>query len=191
MTTAIDTRRTIVTGSLADVARQTKRSLAETFIGADAVVLVDTSGSMNTADSRGGHKRYEVACEELAALQAKLPGKLAVLSFSDQPMFCPAGKPYYQGAGTDMAAALKFAKVADVPGIQFILISDGEPDAPAETLKQARMYTSKIDTIYVGSEVAPTGRDFLAELAAASGGQSVTAHTATDLMPAMQKLLTA
>jgi Mg-chelatase subunit ChlD len=190
MTTALDTRKAVVKGSLADVAQSSRQSLAQTFVNAEVVILVDTSGSMNTADSRGGRKRYDVAVEELTALQAQLPGKVAVLSFSGQVMFCPSGTPYFFGATTDMAEALRFARVADVPGIRVILISDGEPDSPTATLAEAKKFKAKIDTIFVGPETG-TGRDFLARLAAASGGQTVTAERAIGLLGATQKLLAA
>lgn len=189
MTTAIDTRKEILAGSLADVAAQNKQSIAETFINADAVVLIDTSASMDTCDSRENRKRYDVACEELKALQAALPGKLAVLSFSSRTIFCPSGVPLFQQGGTDMADALKFAKVADVPGIRFILVSDGEPDSPSATLEQAHRYRNKINTIYVGSEIRPQGRDFLAQLAAISGGQAATTYQVNNLVASVQKLL--
>ena len=73
----------IVAGSLGAVAAQNGKSIAESFVSADAVIIVDTSGSMSQTDSRGGKSRYDVACQELKNLQASLPGKLALLSFSD------------------------------------------------------------------------------------------------------------
>jgi hypothetical protein len=63
----------------------------------DAVVIVDTSGSMGVHDSRDGQQRYDVACQELAALQARMPGKLAIVSFSDTALLCPTGVPSYLG----------------------------------------------------------------------------------------------
>lgn len=193
MNTALDARKGIVKGSLADMAKSARQSLAQTFIGAEVVILVDTSGSMAAKDSRGGRSRYDVACEELAALQANLPGKVAVLSFSGkmQVMFCPTGVPYSFNGSTDIGGALRFAKVADVPGIRFILISDGEPDDAPAAMAEARQYRNRIDTIYVGPETLPAGRKFLQELAAASGGQQVTADRAQGLLGATQKLLAA
>lgn len=186
---AIDTRRAIVAGSIADVAARNGQSLAQTFVNAECVILVDTSGSMGSADSRGGKTRYDVACEELAALQGAMPGKIAVLSFSNVTMFCPDGKPFNQSGGTDLAGALEFARVADVPGIRFIVISDGQPDNAADALNTARSYTSKIDVIYVGPETSPTGRDFLAKLAQASGGAVVMADRAKALADSAKRLL--
>ena len=39
----------VVKGSLADVAKSTGASLAETFLSADVIVLVDTSSSMEAS----------------------------------------------------------------------------------------------------------------------------------------------
>lgn len=191
MTNALDTRKSIVQGSLADVASRQNQSLAQTFVNAECVVIVDTSGSMSTLDSRNGKSRYDVACEELAALQGSKPGRIAVLSFSNHTMFCPDGKPYNQQSGTDLTGALEFAKVADVAGIQFIVISDGEPDNKQTALKVAKKYKSKIDVIFVGPEHSPAGRIFLQELAAASGGELVTADRGKALAESAKRLLEA
>lgn len=181
----------IVKGSIADISRQNGQSLAQTFISVDCVVLVDTSGSMSARDSVGGNSRYDQACWELATLQGSLPGKIGVISFSDSTEFCPNGTPRYLGGGTDLAGALQFAKIADVPGgMRFIVISDGQPDNPDAALRIARKYANKIDTIYVGAERGP-GREFLERLAAASGGQHVTAEKVKELAASVTKLLTA
>lgn len=165
----------IVAGSIAAIAQREGQSLAETFLNCDAVILVDCSASMGAPDSRGGHTRYDVALEELAELQKHLPGKLAVIAFSDNPIFCPGGQPPFLCGQTDLAKALRFAKVADVPGMRFVVISDGQPDSATEALAVARGYTNRIDVVYVGPEMAPTGRAFLEQLARAAGGEAVTA----------------
>ena len=180
----------LVAGSLYDIAKKNNQSIAETFINCDVVILVDTSGSMSDSDSRDGQSRYDVACAELRALQGSLPGKIAVLSFSSDVEFCPSGVAVFQGGGTDMAKALQFAKVADgIPGMRFILISDGEPDYPTDTLRIAASYKNKIDTIYVGPENRPIGRDFLEKLAQTSGGQTITADRAKELKSGIETLL--
>jgi len=178
----------IVPGSLSAIAKQENKSIAESFVNADLIVIVDTSGSMASQDSRGGKSRYDVACEELAYLQAKHPGKIAVLAFSNNVQFCPSGVPTYFGDSTDMAKALQFAKIADVPGMQFILISDGAPDDPEKILKIARTYRNKIFAIYVGPEEYPHGREFLKQLSDATGGQTITADRAKELKATIEKL---
>jgi hypothetical protein len=180
---------TIVPGSLGAIAKQEGKPIAETFMNADCIIIVDTSGSMADHDSRDGKSRYEVACEELARLQNQFPGKIAVLAFSADVQFCPSGIPTFMGGCTDMARALEFAKIADVPGMQFILISDGEPDNEDRTIAVAKTYQNKISTIYVGPEERPTGRDFLYRLAQATGGQGITVDRAKELKSGIEKLM--
>lgn len=165
----------IVKGSLSAIAQQDGKSLAETFIHCDAVVIVDTSGSMDAHDAPGGKTRYQAALDELSALQEQLPGKIAVISFSSSVQFCPGGIPVWLGQTTDVAGALQFARVADVPGMRFFLISDGEPDDPDAALAVARQYRAKINTIYVGPEIG-CGRKFLEKLASVTGGASEVAE---------------
>lgn len=181
----------IVVGSLGAIAKQNGQSLAQTFLSCEVVCLVDTSGSMGAHDGGNGQTRYERACSELAVLQGDLPGKIGVISFSDGTMFCPNGTPFDFGGGTDLAGALQFAKVADVPGaMRFIVISDGEPDDPAAALAIASNYHNRIDTIFCGPENGH-GREFLRRLAKASGGSHVTAEAAKALASSVQKLLVA
>lgn len=181
----------IIQGSLGAVAQQNGKSIAESFVNADCIIIVDTSSSMGQHDSRGGKSRYEVACEELKNLQASLPGKLALLSFSDDVIFCPNGIPYNYESMTDLAKALKFAKMGDLSsGMRFIVISDGEPNDEDQALKVAKTYKNKIDTIYVGPENGD-GQKFLQKLARASGGQGVTAAQVKELESTVKHLLTA
>lgn len=187
----MNTQYQIVPGSIGAIAQANNRSIAEAFISCDVVILVDTSGSMSANDSRGGRTRYDVACEELATLQSSMPGKIALINFSSFPQFEPSGKPQFLCGGTDLASALRFARVADVPGMRFILISDGQPDGPDEALHEARQYTNRIDVIYVGPENLPSGQDFLAQLARVSGGQAITADRARELGSGIRALLAA
>lgn len=180
----------IVTGSIAALAADSGKSIAESFLSADAVIIVDTSGSMATLDSRGGKSRYNIALEELAQLQAHMPGKLAVIAFSGDAIFCPGGQPPLLGSRTNLAGALRFAKVADVPGMHFVVISDGQPDDEREALAVAATYKAKIDTIFVGPENDwHGGQAFLQRLAAASGGQHVSADRAQELAATTERLL--
>lgn len=179
----------IIKGSLGAIAHEQGKSIAESFVNADAIIIVDTSGSMTACDSRDGRSRYDIACEELKNLQASLPGKLALLSFADDVIFCPNGIPFYFGGSTDLAKALKFAKMGDLSsGMRFIVISDGEPDDENEALKVAKTFKNRIDTIYVGPE-GGAGQEFLKRLAKASGGQGVTAEKVKELASSVEKLL--
>lgn len=157
------TTQALVPGSLQAIAHSQRQSLAESFLLADAIILVDSSGSMSGSP-------YEQACAELAKLQASLPGQIAVISFSDRPEFCPGGVPRYIGAGTDLARALAFVHAADGCDMRFVVISDGQPNDEAAALKEAAKFTSRIDCVFIGPEGDP-GAGFLKRLAAASGGQ--------------------
>ena len=182
----------LVPGSIGAIAGHNGTGLAETFLNCDCIVICDTSGSMHTRDGRGGRSRYDVELAEMARLQANLPGKIAILAFSNEVMFCPGGQPLDYGGGTNLAKALEFARVADVPGMRFIVISDGCPDSEQDALAAARRYRAQIDTIFVGPEDDILGgRAFLERLAAASGGRSVTADRAQELAARVERLLLA
>jgi hypothetical protein len=181
----------IVQGSIGAISQQTGKSLAETFISADVIVIIDTSGSMGAEDSRGGKSRYDIACEELKILQASLPGKIAVVNFSGSVQFEPGGHPMFLSGGTNLAKALAFVRIADIKGMRFILISDGSPDDEGAALHEARQFQNHIDVIYVGPEDRPYGRDFLQRLAKLTGGKSVTADCAKQLSAGVMQLLEA
>ena len=181
---------TIVPGSLADAAAKSGGSLAESFVDAEIIDIVDCSGSMACCDSRDNRSRYNVACQELAALQARRPGKHAIISFSSYPQFRPGGHLPDPSGGTDLAGALKFARLADLDGMQFFVISDGRPDNEHDALAEAKKYKARISCIYVGPE-GGNGQRFLEQLANASGGQFATAEKAIELAATVELLLEA
>lgn len=162
----------IVKGSLTDLSIKDNKPLAETFLNVDMLVLIDMSGSMVYDDTLSRKPRYEVARDELRKLQEGFPGKLAVIAFSTFPEFCPSGKPNFLNGSTDMVAALEFAKPIDNTGCKIVMISDGEPDSPDATLQVAKEFSTKIDTIFIGSDGDMYGgRSFLERLSAVTGGQ--------------------
>lgn len=183
------TTTAIVTGSLADVANRDGLSLAESFLSCEIIVLIDQSASMDARDAAGRRSRFSVADDELARIQKQYPGKVGVVAFSTYPQFCPGGQPVRFGASTDMAAALSFILPAD--GLAtIVLISDGEPDSERDTLAVARRFQSPIHTVYIGPKTGD-GRDFLARLAAATGGKSSTGAEVGLLADNVEQLLLA
>ena len=178
-------------GSMLATAREHGRSLAETFLGVGTIILMDVSGSMHAQDTHTGQSRWELAADELAQLQENLPGKIALVCFSDITTFCPSGMPVGAGGGTMLAEALETVKVADVPGVRFIVISDGQPQSPERALTVASTFRNKIDVIYVGPEERPMGRDFLHRLAQASGGITVTADKVKALAETATRMIAA
>lgn len=180
---------TVIPGSLQDNAQRKNMSLAESFLSAEVIIIVDTSGSMEDHDARGGRRRYDVACEELTRLQAELPGKVAVIAFSSHVLFVPGGVPPFLAGGTDLAAALEFVLAADGT-VRFIVISDGQPNDGPRALSIARKMTSRIDTIFVGPEMDLAAQAFLRQLAQ-RGGQSHVAEFAGHLAEKIETLLLA
>ncbi|MDA8189597.1 MAG: VWA domain-containing protein [Dehalococcoidales bacterium] len=178
----------LVTGSIGQIAQRDGISIAESFLTADVIVLVDVSGSMAAHDSRGGKQRYEVACQELTKLQNTLPGKLAVVAFSSETQFVPGGQPPFLSGSTDLAGALRFVQPAD-GCVRFIVVSDGYPDEPEEALAIARRFQSVIDVVYVGPESDLIGLRFLEDLARAAGGRFVKAEKAAELADKVSTLM--
>ena len=173
----VEMTKEITKGSIADIMQNSNVSLAESFLSCDCVVLFDVSGSMNSLD---GHlkSRFERGLDELRDIQASMPGKFAIIQFADRVDFMPGGVPSMgiSGSGTDLTAALKYAKVADeIPDMRFVIISDGEPRNEITAKQTAAQYQNRIDTIFIGDENDRwNGQEFLSELAQMSGGKAVT-----------------
>jgi hypothetical protein len=184
------TQLAIVPGSLQQVSQQKGITLAESFLDVDVLLICDMSGSMGNKDAPAGLSRYQAAEKELARLQGELPGKIGVIAFSSWPQFCPNGVPPRLDGSTDMKAALEFVKIADDTGIKFILISDGEPNDERETLRVAKTFKTKIDTIFIGPELSP-GKDFLKKLSSLTGGKQVNSKEVGMLHAPVKALLQA
>lgn len=165
----------LVRGSLDDMARNSKSALSKVFLECEALILIDVSGSMDARDC-GTRTRYEVAVDQLIALQRDQPGKIGVIAWNHDTGFCPSGIPTGPSGGTDLVKALTFIKPADGCGMRFIVISDGSPDDPNAALSLAAGFLTKLDTVFCGPEgkEGDTGRKFMKELARVSGGIAVT-----------------
>lgn len=174
------TTTTLIPGSLGAIAARDGQSLAESFLSADLIVLIDTSSSMEERDvppadmpefggkAGAARQRYAVACEELKRAQASAPGRIAVVSFASFAQFCPGGIPPKPMGGTNLHHALEFVQPADGT-VKYLVISDGSPTSPDECLTLARSFASTIDTVYVGPK-GDSGEDFMRRLAQAGGG---------------------
>jgi Mg-chelatase subunit ChlD len=166
----------MVKGSLASIAKADHKSIAESFLNVDKVILIDASGSMAATDATEGQSRWKCALNQLARLQSSQPGKIAVLPFSSSVEFAPTGIPNFLGEGTDVAMALMFIRPIDGLDIDIVLISDGEPNDASAALAIAGKFKSKIYTIFIGPSGfdGAMGREFLRQLAVVSGGKSVS-----------------
>lgn len=163
-------------GSILQYAEEQGIEMADVFAqNVSVIVIVDTSSSMVTRDARGGKmSRLQAATEELAALQGRYPGQVALIAFNDEVIACPSGILPQAAGTTDVASALQFAREFDVPGMTFVLISDGEPNNSVSAIEQASMFNTPIHTIYVGGD--DHGQRFLAQIANATHGATSIAE---------------
>ena len=185
----MSTNSLTVKGSLTETQRQRNLSFAEAFLEVEAVVICDCSGSMSTRDVRsesGLTDRYTETNRQLKKLQSRMPGKLAVVEFSDDAVFCPDGQLTGVKGGTDLLGALQFVSPAAGCGLKFIIVSDGLPDSPDETVQYARQLHEKLDYIHIGND--DRGKRFMEKLATASGGQALESEVQL-LSDNIQKLL--
>lgn len=174
---SLATRNTdIVEGSLSDICRRDGLDLANVFLGVKAVILLDSSGSMQAMDAIHPEtekivSRHDAAEAHVRILQRKYQGQIALVSFSTYPVFCPGGIPERIDGSTEMGKALQFIKPADgIKDIEIFLVSDGEPtDSPGFAMEVAQSFNNPINTIFVGYQGDP-GEEFLKMLSAATGG---------------------
>lgn len=169
-TTALIDRR----GSIEETRKQKGLSFAAAFLTVEAIIICDVSVSMSTNDvagEGGPTSRHAEANRQLQRLQARFPGKLAVVAFSDNAEFRPDGTLPPVRSSTNLLGALQFVSAAAGCGIKFIVVSDGEPSDVEETLRYAKTLHTKIDAIHVGS--SQSGKEFMQRLAAASGGKAI------------------
>lgn len=175
-------------GSLADTTKSSNLAdLAKAMLKAKAVCIVDISSSMGIRDSIGGKSRYESACTELAKIQEQLSGRIAIVDFNDIVSFRPKGIPGNPMGSTDLTAALEFVSPTDNAGLEFIVISDGEPNNPYTAANIAEKFISPIHTIYVGPE-GGVGESFLKSLAR-NGGEAREDYRVNQLSSVVIKLL--
>lgn len=180
----------LINGSLSAVAQDNNKTIAETFLSCDTLLIADMSSSMSAKDAPNGKSRYRQAEDDIIRLQGKFSGKVALICFSYEAQFCPTGMPIRLGGGTDLAKALNFVKVADDCGIKLVVISDGEPNNKRKCLKIARTFTSKIDCVFVGNESDfYGGRAFLEKLSNITGGSFMKSEEPGLLAESVEKLL--
>ena len=168
----------ITKGSIADLMKNEEVSLAESFMTCDCIVLFDVSGSMGRRDNML-RTRFERGVKELKDIQEAQPRRYAVIQFGSRVDFMPGGVPVMgiSGGTTNLTDALKYAQIADeIPGMRFIVISDGEPDNRITALAAAAQYQNRIDTVFIGAEDdrCQEGQNFLIELARMSGGRAMS-----------------
>jgi len=188
----------IVSGSMAEMQRTAGYGLAKAWLKVEAVILVDVSSSMETADAGDGDReqRVAVARREVAKLQKRMPGKLAIVNFNHDASWSPEGRIENPGGSTNVAGALEY--VADLlgpgaEGIKIVVVSDGEPDSAEAALEEAGKLAAKgavINTVYCGPDRG-MGKGFLERLASAGKGTFGEAALVKALEHVIVKLLSA
>jgi hypothetical protein len=185
-------RTDVAAGSLTDTANKLGISVQEAFMAAEVVVYLDVSGSMDDNDTADFRSRHDVAEEKLREIQAAHPGKVALVCFSDDVVFCPDGVPVRLDRSTMLDVALEWGKIAgSIPDMKIVVVSDGYPDRPERALDIARKYYKHgIYTEYIGSSGDRQGQEFLRELARVTGGGSWVAPKPGELGAGVIALLT-
>jgi hypothetical protein len=165
----------VAPGSLQETASQSGIPMENAFMNVQHVILMDVSGSMGTSDVPGFKDRYDAALKQLENLQKMLPGKIALVCFGSEVVFCPGGYPNRLGGGTDLTSALAMLEPLDGTDVQFYVITDGHPNSPDTALRVAGGFETKINTIYIGpdTDCDSSGYKFCMELSALKGGKAV------------------
>jgi hypothetical protein len=127
-------------------------------------LLLDISGSMNTADAEGGKRRLDLLAEIVQGLRP-LPKNIVVFSADARAIFAPAEIPDRGETSTDLAGAFRYIKNCKLPP-EVVLVTDGQPDSPEAALHEA--IGLKVNSIYAGAEGKRPS--FLDDLAKATGG---------------------
>ena len=185
-----------IEGSMADYQRRTGAGLVKAWLAVHAVVVVDISSSMGTHDAGDGHRRVDVARMELAKLQKKLQGQIAVVEFNYDARWRRDGLIGEPTGGTNLGGALEYVEELLGPGlprVTVVVVSDGEPNDEASALEAGKRIAgkgAKLSTVYVGPD-AGYGKAFLRRLAALGGGEHADALLVKALSDTVVKLLAA
>jgi hypothetical protein len=189
-----------IEGSMADYQKKTGAGLAKAWLAVKAVVVVDISGSMGTRDGGDGHRRVDIAKMELAKLQKRMQGQVAVVEFNYDARYRRDGSLGEPDGGTNLRGALDYVAELVGPGLprlQVVVVSDGLPDSLEDTLLAGKRLAdagTKLSTVYCGPDTgleASSGKAFLRRLAVMGAGSSDEALLVKALEQTITKLLTA
>jgi hypothetical protein len=189
-----------IEGSMADYQRRTGAGLAKSWLQVKAVVVVDISGSMANRDGGDGHRRVDIAKMELAKLQKRMQGQIAVVEFNYDARYRRDGSLSEPDGGTNLRGALDYVAELVGPGLgrlQVVVVSDGLPDSQEPTIEAGKRMAAagaRLSTVYCGPDTgteAQSGKAFLRQLATAGAGSSDEALLAKALETTIVKLLEA
>ena len=159
-------------GSILDHSEKTGQDLQEVLMGAEHVIMFDSSLSMKTWVSDSNKTRYDLGREQLENLQAQLSWKIVLISYQNNSQFNLNGYPAEPTGSTFLNSALTKAKDFD-SDVTFYIISDGEHWDHSTALETAKTFESTIHTIFIGDDnsYSSKARKCLEEIANATGGK--------------------
>ncbi len=163
--------RDITKGSVFDIATNKGVKPEDVLAEADVVVMLDISSSMT--DRQGdGRSRFDKAKDALADIQKAFPGRVVLISFSDNAKMELGGMPSHPAGMTNIHAALEVAKSFDGMDTKFYMISDGEPNMTPEKdiFDFAETFEDPINCIFIGEDHDFSGIAFMKKLAKLTGG---------------------
>src|SRR6266545_6420216 len=162
----------IVPGSIAQTALENGGQLPAPPV---MVVILDVSYSMDERDAMyNGQRcrRIDAAKQQLIEIQARFPGQVAIIAFSDEAEAVPGGVPPEPNGWTNLHLALELARAADTGAMKFCIISDGLPQMQELAHREAEKFSVPLDVIFVGNQ--QDGRRFMQDFAQQPGGQFYT-----------------
>ncbi len=130
----------------------------------ETLILADISGSMS-APAWGDMTKLDVLRDAVKTVMQRQKCRLLVFSHRVREL---QQIPDATETSTDLSAALRAAQQFD-PGVT-IVISDGQPDNPHQSLKIAETFRGAIDVLYVGPDNDASAISFMNQLARAAGG---------------------
>lgn len=135
------------------------------------VLLLDTSGSMNSEADVTGERRIDALRGVVESLRQQGVA-FRTICFNSSPFFSDV-IPEPSG-GTNLSAALELAESINARHI--VVVSDGVPDSKDAALTVASRLAARIDCYHVGPKAETEAANFLRELARNGGdaGGSVT-----------------
>jgi len=178
----------IVPGSIAQTALANGGELPAPPV---MVVILDVSYSMDERDAMyNGQRcrRIDAAKAQLIEIQARCPGQVAIIAFSDEAEAVPGGVAPEPNGWTNLHLALAMARAADTGSMKFCIISDGLPQQTELVYCEAEKFSVPLDVIYVGKQ--PEGRAFMEDFAKKTGGQFYTDTSTMLLTSTISRMLT-
>lgn len=191
MSNIIRSNHKVAKGSPYDVANSRNDKVENVLTDVDRIIIIDHSGSMHDM-TRSGRSKADLAQEALDYVQRAYPGRTLIIAFDNTPKMCLDGKVPAPSGSTAMHLALDMAKNFDGTDVEFILISDGEPDLPQVALSVASTFEDPINTIFIGDDHNIRARDIMNQLAGCSRkkGKPIGKVEPEMLQGSMMRLLT-